>query len=86
MDTLVGVENDLDITLSRKRDGIEGYRRGRVAQQVNLIEHSPSLNASIRPLKEQEKKRPRRNEGGEDGSNSSNTKSALSFEEGDRAK
>lgn len=73
MDTSTGVENDLDITLSRKRDGIEGDGRGRVAQQVNLIEHSPSPKASISPLKEQE-----------DGSNSSNTKSALSFEEVDR--
>jgi hypothetical protein len=37
------------------------------------------------PLKEQEKKRPRRNRGAKDDSDSSMNRSALSFEESDRA-
>lgn len=68
---------------SRKRDGIADGG-GRVAQQVNLIEHAPMLGANISPVKEQEKKRPRRSEGGEDGSSSAIARSAPSFEEGDR--
>ena len=56
---------------------------GRVAQQVNLLEHAPLSGANI--LKEQEKKRPRRSGGGEDGSTSAIVRSAPSFEEGDQA-
>jgi hypothetical protein len=51
---------------------------------VNLIEHAPMLGANIIPVKEQEKRRPRRSEGGEDGSSSAIVRSVPSFEEGDR--
>ena len=58
----------------------------RVAMQVNLLEHPAQEKVSISPLKEQEKKRPRRNgDGRVDGPTNSNAKSALSFEESDRA-
>jgi hypothetical protein len=42
------------------------------------------LGANIIPVKEQEKRRPRRSEGGEDGSSIAIVRSVPSFEEGDR--
>jgi len=54
--------------------------------QLSLLEHPSQKDASISPLKEQEKKRPRRNRGGEvDDLINTNIRSALSFEESDRA-
>jgi len=54
--------------------------------QVNLLEHPSQKGASISSIKEQEKKRPRKNGGGEeDDVTKTNTTSALSFEESDRA-
>jgi hypothetical protein len=41
-------------------------------------------NTEISSVKEQEKKRARRNRGGDDNTNSSMNRSALSFEESDR--
>ena len=54
------------------------------AEDMQVVLADP--NASISPLKEQEKKRPRRDgEGEEEGSNNKNMRSALSFEESGRA-
>jgi len=59
---------------------------GRVAMQVTLLEHQDQKEAAISPLQEQEKKRPRRSEGGNDSNATKNIiRSALSFEESDRA-
>jgi hypothetical protein len=55
MDTSHGEDDGLD-TDSRKRDVIEVGGRGRVAQQVNLLEHTPQLDVNTSPLKGQEKK------------------------------
>jgi hypothetical protein len=54
--------------------------------QVNLLEHPSQKGISISPLKEQEKKRPRRDgDGKADEMTNPNAKSALSFKESDRA-
>ena len=78
-------------------DDMETYQRddensadsqgiGRVAMQVTLLEHQDQKEAAISPLQEQEKKRPRRSEGGNDSNATKNIiRSALSFEESDRA-
>jgi hypothetical protein len=77
-------EEELEIGEAKKRDATEVEGRGRVAQQVNLLENTPHLDIDTSPLKEQEKKRARRT-GGEDGTSSTINRSALSFEESDRA-
>jgi hypothetical protein len=65
---------------------MDGDGTGRVAKQVNLLEHPAQKDASISPLKEQEKKRPRKNGGGKDDDlSNTNIRSVLSFEESDWA-
>jgi hypothetical protein len=57
-----------------------------VAMEVIRSEQSTHIDASISPLKEQEKKRPKRNGGEEeDRLNNPSIRSALSLEESDRA-
>jgi hypothetical protein len=84
METSHDGEEDVDM-VAKKREAPETEGGGRVAQQLNLLENSvvPSTRAS--PVKEQEKKRARKNGGGDDDTNSSMNRSALSFEESDRA-
>ena len=55
METSVDDEDEEDENSSKKRDGGAVDGGGRVAQQVNLLEHAPLSGANI--LKEQEKKR-----------------------------
>lgn len=56
----------------------------RVAMQVNVFKNSPKELSSVSPLKEQEKKRPRREGDGVDDTTKANLRSALSFEESGR--
>ena len=85
MDTSQDEDADMYMTHeSRKRDGTEVGGTGRVAQQVNLLEHTPHLDTNTSPLKEQEKKRLRRSGGKGKDTNNNSAKSALSFES-DRA-
>jgi len=84
METSIGEDDEVDDMGAKKRDVTEVDGRGRVAQQVNLLENTPTLNTEVSPVKEQEKKRARRNGDGEDGKNSIINRSALSFEESDR--
>jgi len=59
---------------------------GRVAWQVNRLEHPTQHTGMISPLAEHEKKRPRKSgDGVEEEQNISNARSALSFEESGRA-
>ena len=83
MDTSFGEDDDPKNSLTRKREGLDAEGRGRVAMQVGLLENSPQLTTSTSPLKEQEKKRLRRSEDGEE--DNSKSRSALSFEKSDRA-
>jgi hypothetical protein len=86
MDTSLGDDEDPDNLLSKKREGTDGDGAGRVAKQVNLLDHPSQKGASISPVKEQEKKRTRKNGGGEeDDITKTNIRSALSFEESGRA-
>jgi hypothetical protein len=39
MDTSLGDDEDLDNLLSKKREGTDGDGAGRVAKQVNLLDH-----------------------------------------------
>ena len=57
MDTSLGdEEEDPNQTLIRKSEELAGDGSGRVAMQVNLLEHSSQKDLSISPIKEQEKK------------------------------
>jgi len=67
---------------SRKREVTEVDGRGLVAKQVNLLESS---TPAMSPLKEQEKKRPKRSKEVGDVTNNPLFGSAPSDEEGDRA-
>lgn len=79
MDLSGGDDTDLDGNLS-KREGADGEGSGRVAMQVSLLEHTSQNEATVSPLKEQEKKRPKRNGGGgENDDATKNLRSALSF-------
>jgi hypothetical protein len=61
METSADDEENLDAALaSRKREVMEVDGRGLVAKQVNLLESSTPPLSAMSPLKEQEKKRPRR--------------------------
>lgn len=64
MDTSTGEEEDPENLQAKKRDGSDGG--GWVTMQVSLLEHPPQQSASVSPLKEQEKKRPRRDGDGEE--------------------
>lgn len=76
-------DDEEDLTYLANK-GIEPGGGGRVAKQVNLLETPPQANSSVSPLKEQEKKRPRREGGGEEDSATATIRSALSFEGSDR--
>jgi hypothetical protein len=62
METSMGDE-DLDKTLSLKKGEINEGGSGGVAMEVISTEQSAHIDVSISPLKEQKKKRPRRNGG-----------------------
>jgi len=85
MQTSLG-DADLEKTLSLKKGETNDGGSGSVAMEVIRSEQSTHIDASISPLKEQEKKRPRRNGGEEeDRLNNPSIRSALSLEESDRA-
>ena len=70
----------------RRRGDVDPDHSGRVARQVNILEHPSQYSGAISPLAEQEKKRSRKSGGDvEDEQNQSNARSALSFEESGRA-
>lgn len=74
-----GEDDFSDDIMTNKKEGESEV--GRVAMRVNLLE-----GASVSPIKEQEKKRPRRDGEGRDGElTNPNAKSTLSLEESDRA-
>jgi hypothetical protein len=78
METSIGKEEDSKKLQANKKGGSEEGDADDM--QVSL----PNSNPSISPLKEQEKKRPRRDGDGEDGTTNSNIRSALSLEESGR--
>ena len=93
-----GVEDafeDMDIIVEEPELGDEHTKKasdgnpdhpGRVAWQVNRLEHPTQHTGTISPLAEQEKKRPRKSgDGVEEEQNISNARSALSFKESGRA-
>jgi len=85
METSVGDDEDPDGNMSRKRE-VASVAVGRVALQVNLLEHPSQKETTVSPLKEHEKKNPRRDgDGDDDELTNPNAKSVLSFEESDRA-
>jgi hypothetical protein len=83
-----GVEDeidDMDTSLEYYEAETTANELGQVAMQTNLLE-PPQKDATISPIKEQEKKRPRKNGGEEDNElTKTNARSALSFEESGRA-
>lgn len=83
----MGDDVDMDGILSEKREGADDEGTCRVAMQVSLLEQPIQKEPAISPLKEQEKKRPRRNGGkdDDDGDVTMNSRSVFSFEESDRA-
>lgn len=86
MDVSADEDGDPDDNPSKKRDGVTGETTGRVAMQVNLLEHPSQKNNEISPMAEQEKKRPRRTESGEDEDlEHPNARSVLSFEKSGQA-
>jgi hypothetical protein len=85
METSVGYDDDEDDIEAKKGEVAYTHGTGRVAMQVGLLEHPSQKETTISPVKEQEKKRPRRNGGEEDDVDAKmSTKSVLSFEESDR--
>jgi hypothetical protein len=86
---------DMDISLGTDADGEddqaakekEGDAQGLTnLAQTNLLEYQSAKNATISPIAEREKKRPRRSEDGEvKNQENPNERSALSFEESGRA-
>ena len=54
-------DEDVDCAAAKKREAPETDGGGRVAQQVNLLENTAVPTTMICPLKEQEKKRARKN-------------------------
>jgi len=77
--TSIGEEENLEKAHADNKDG----SRGGEADDMQVI--LPDSNLSISPLKEQEKKRPRRDGDGDDVLTNTNIRSMLSFEESDRA-
>ena len=85
METSADDEENLDVALaSRKREVTEVDGRGLVAKQVNLLESSTPPLLAMSPLKEQEKKRPRRSKEVGNVTNNPLFGLAPSDEEGDR--
>jgi len=77
-----GTGKDADEKGAKQREAHARDKSGRVAMQVNLLESSTVPGSEVSPVK----KRPRRNGGGDDETKKNSTiRSALSFEEGDRA-
>ena len=84
-DIVMEEEQDHGKALVLKKGLMEEDGSGRVAMQVNRFEQPSQVDPDISPLKEQDKKRPRRNGGEvESAVKTTNIKSALSFEESDR--
>lgn len=81
--------DDMDIpeeTEVEAEDNQVHIRIGGAPVQAQLLEYPTTKDGAISPIAEQEKKRPRRSEdGGEVNQDNPNARSALSFEESDRA-
>ncbi|XP_039812082.1 uncharacterized protein LOC120675055 [Panicum virgatum] len=78
----------MDISVETEADDVELQAEGRSANltgRTPMLEDSTQNREGVSPLAEQEKKRPRRSEDGEDNKETPYAKSALSFEESVRA-
>ena len=78
----------MDISVETEADDVELQAEGRSADltgRTPMLEDSTQNREGVSPLAEQEKKRPRRSEDGEDNKETPYAKSVLSFKESDRA-